>query len=38
MPSPLRFDILTTFPEMFGAAEGCALEIRDVPLAVRCRA
>lgn len=22
---PMRFDILTTFPEMFGAGEGCAL-------------
>ncbi len=25
MPVPLRFDILTTFPEMFGPGEGCAL-------------
>lgn len=24
-PTRLRFDILTTFPEMFGPAEGCAL-------------
>lgn len=25
MPSARRFDILTTFPEMFGTGEGCAL-------------